>query len=204
MASERDEFSIERVVSMSGAELGLALSVFLACAVEAVEALTIVLAVGTTRSWSSAIERRRRRRRSRSPRSWRRSARRSPRCRSTLLRVLVGGLLLIFGLQWLRKAILRARGAEGQARRAADLRGGARGGARGGRAARGLRRLRVHDRLQGRAAGGPGGRVHRAHVRRQPAPRRPRGRRRRARRARASSPRASRRARRSRGCPRTR
>ena len=40
---------------MSGAELGLALSVFLACAVEAVEALTIVLAVGTTRSWSSAI-----------------------------------------------------------------------------------------------------------------------------------------------------
>ncbi|MCW3026145.1 MAG: hypothetical protein JWM29_1577, partial [Solirubrobacterales bacterium] len=36
---------------MSGAELGLALSVFLACAVEAVEALTIVLAVGSTRSW---------------------------------------------------------------------------------------------------------------------------------------------------------
>ena len=36
---------------MSGAELGLAVSVFLACAVEAVEALTIVLAVGMTRSW---------------------------------------------------------------------------------------------------------------------------------------------------------
>ena len=28
---------------------------FLACAVEAVEALTIVLAVGTTRSWRSAL-----------------------------------------------------------------------------------------------------------------------------------------------------
>ena len=40
---------------MSGAEIGLALSVFLACAVEAVEALTIVLAVGSTRSWSSAL-----------------------------------------------------------------------------------------------------------------------------------------------------
>jgi uncharacterized membrane protein len=40
---------------MSGADIGLALSVFLACTVEAVEALTIVLAVGTTRSWSSAM-----------------------------------------------------------------------------------------------------------------------------------------------------
>jgi uncharacterized membrane protein len=94
---------------MSGAELGLALSVFLACTVEAVEALTIVLAVGSTRSWSSAIG----------------GvgaavlalvvivAALGPAITSLpidVLRVVVGGLLLIFGLQWLRKAILRSAG----------------------------------------------------------------------------------------------
>jgi uncharacterized membrane protein len=97
------------ITGMSGAEIGLALSVFLACAVEAVEALTIVLAVGSTRGWSSAI-----------------SgvgaatltlaaivAALGPALTSLpigVLRVIVGGLLLIFGLQWLRKAILRSAG----------------------------------------------------------------------------------------------
>jgi uncharacterized membrane protein len=94
---------------MSGPEIGLAASVFLACGVEAVEALTIVLAVGTTRSWSSTM-------------SGVGAAALAlaviiaglgPALTSlpiNLLRVVVGGLLLIFGLQWLRKAILRAAG----------------------------------------------------------------------------------------------
>src|SRR5471030_2990389 len=94
---------------MSGAELGLAISVFLACAVEAVEALTIVLAVGSTRSWSSAL--------------YGVAAAVAtlavvivalgPAITSlplSTLRVVIGGLLLVFGLQWLRKAVLRASG----------------------------------------------------------------------------------------------
>jgi len=103
------ELSMVAATGMSATEIGLALSVFLACAVEAVEALTIVLAVGTTRSWSSAM-----------------SgvgaavvtlavivAALGPALTSLpigLLRVVVGGLLLVFGLQWLRKAILRSAG----------------------------------------------------------------------------------------------
>jgi len=96
---------------MSGAEIGLAVSVFLACTVEAVEALTIVLAVGSTRSWPSAF-------------AGVAAATATlavliavlgPALTSlpiNLLRVVVGGMLLNFGLQWLRKAILRAAGAK--------------------------------------------------------------------------------------------
>jgi uncharacterized membrane protein len=94
---------------VTGPEVGLALSVLAACAVEAVEALTIVLAVGSTRSWRSAftgmgaalavlaVL----------------TAALGPAITAlpiNVLRVAVGGLLLVFGLQWLRKAILRASG----------------------------------------------------------------------------------------------
>ncbi|MGH3623466.1 MAG: COG4280 domain-containing protein [Sciscionella sp.] len=89
--------------------LFLVVSVFLACAVEAVEALTIVLAVGTTRGWRSALQ----------------GVAAGLGVLAVVvavlgpaltviplgaLRLLVGGLLLVFGLQWLRKAVLRASG----------------------------------------------------------------------------------------------
>ena len=94
---------------MSPQELALFLSVLAACAVEAVEALTIVLAVGLTRGWPSTF------------------AGVGVACvvlvalvaalGSTLvtlpidvLRLAIGGLLLLFGLRWLRKAILRSAG----------------------------------------------------------------------------------------------
>ena len=87
----------------------LVLSAFLASAVEMVEALTIVLAAGLARGWRSAL---------------------IGVAAATVvlavivaalgpaltviplrdLRLVVGGLLLTFGLQWLRKAILRASG----------------------------------------------------------------------------------------------
>src|SRR4051812_16594913 len=87
----------------------LFLSAFLASAVEMVEALTIVLAVGVTRGWRSTLI--------------------GVSAAAVVLagvvallgpalsqipidtlRAVVGGLLLAFGLQWLRKAILRASG----------------------------------------------------------------------------------------------
>jgi len=94
---------------MTTSQIFLVTSTFLACAVEMVEALTIVLATGITRGWRSALI-------------------------GTLvalislavivailgpaialvpihlMQLIVGTLMLIFGLQWLRKAILRASG----------------------------------------------------------------------------------------------
>jgi uncharacterized membrane protein len=87
----------------------LVLSAFLASAVEMVEALTIVLAAGTTRGWRSSL-----------PGVGAATAVLAVAVAAlgpalTLvpldgLRLVVGALLLVFGLQWLRKAILRASG----------------------------------------------------------------------------------------------
>jgi uncharacterized membrane protein len=90
-------------------DLLLVLSSFLASAVEMVEALTIVLAAGVARGWRSALI----------------GAGTAAVALAVVvvalgpaltvipidaLRLVVGGLLLVFGLQWLRKAILRASG----------------------------------------------------------------------------------------------
>ena len=84
-------------------------AVFLACAVEMVEALTIVVAVGHTRGWRSAME----------GTGVALLALTAlvvalgpalTRVPLSALRLVVGGVLLIFGMQWLRKAILRASG----------------------------------------------------------------------------------------------
>ena len=85
------------------------MGVFLACLVEAVEALTVVLAVGMTRGWRA---------------TWQGVAaglavlgltilvlgRALEGVPISALRLVVGALLLVFGLQWLRKAVLRSGG----------------------------------------------------------------------------------------------
>jgi uncharacterized membrane protein len=87
----------------------LVLTTFLASAVEMVEALTIVLAVGVTRGWRPVLL----------------GAASAVVALAAIvavfgpaltyipidaLRIVVGFLLLVFGLQWLRKAVLRAAG----------------------------------------------------------------------------------------------
>lgn len=95
--------------SVSSGTIVLVGAVFLASCVEMVEALTIVLAVGHTRGWRSAFE----------------GTGVALLVLAALvagfgpalvhvplatLRLIVGGVLLIFGMQWLRKSILRATG----------------------------------------------------------------------------------------------
>jgi Ca2+/H+ antiporter, TMEM165/GDT1 family len=94
----------------ASSDVTLAVAVFLASAVESVEALTIIVAAGVSRGWRPALEG-------------------TAAALAVLivlvgalgpalvylvpinvLRTLVGALLLVFGLQWLRKAILRTVG----------------------------------------------------------------------------------------------
>ncbi|MGH9067492.1 MAG: COG4280 domain-containing protein [Acidimicrobiales bacterium] len=95
---------------MTSSAVILAVAVFAASCVEMIEALTIVLAVGVTRGWRSTMQ----------------GvgvaiaalvvlvAALGPAIviyvPLSVLRIVVGALLLVFGLQWLRKAVLRATG----------------------------------------------------------------------------------------------
>ncbi|HEX3246570.1 MAG TPA: hypothetical protein VHX16_14270 [Chloroflexota bacterium] len=83
---------------------------FLACVVEMVEALTIVLAVGITRGWRSALAGGAIGALSLAVIIVVFGEALTERVDIEVLRLLIGTLLLIFGLQWLRKAILRASG----------------------------------------------------------------------------------------------
>jgi Ca2+/H+ antiporter, TMEM165/GDT1 family len=89
---------------------GLVVATFLACFVEMVEATTIVMAMGYTRSWRSAL-------------TGVAAAlvalvvvtvafgyALATWLPESALQLVIGGLLLVFGLQWLRKAILRSSG----------------------------------------------------------------------------------------------
>src|SRR5919198_968260 len=100
-SSAREEWPVD------AATWGLIAATFVACFVEMVEATTIVMAMGFTRSWRSAL--------------LGTAAALGVLAVLTVaagyaltrwlpesaLQLVIGGLLLIFGLQWLRKAILR-------------------------------------------------------------------------------------------------
>ena len=161
---------------MTTSTVVLALAVFGASAVEMVEALTIVAAAGVTRGWRSALEG---------------TATAAlvlaalviavgvPLARLVpinVLRVVIGALLLVLGLDWLRKAVLRASGHKAlhdedaiYAKTVAGLSDGPEAPSehRRGRVveARTSRRDRFHGRLQGRIPRGHGGRAHRDHPR---------------------------------------
>ena len=162
----------------------LAVAVFLASAVESVEALTIIVAAGVSRGWRSALE----------------GTAAALGVLAVLvaalgpalvylvpidvLRVVVGTLLLVFGLQWLRKAILRTVGLKAKHDEDAIFREQVEALSGTGDVGPSARFRQVTPRpqrrpeagatgfrrgLQGHLPGGPGGRDHRARAwRREP------------------------------------
>ncbi|GAA0403572.1 hypothetical protein Acor_33150 [Acrocarpospora corrugata] len=95
---------------MQGTTLGLVGSTFLASFVEFVEALTIVLAMGFTRSWRSALAGTVAALIALTAFTIAVGYALTTWLPEAALQLVVGTLLLIFGLQWLRKATLRAGG----------------------------------------------------------------------------------------------
>ena len=97
-------------VAVTADTAGLLLSVFLASAVEFVEALTIVLAMGVTRGWRSALAGVAAAVAALAVVTALAGYALASWLPESLMQLIVGTLLLIFGLQWLRKAVLRAAG----------------------------------------------------------------------------------------------
>jgi uncharacterized membrane protein len=93
-----------------GVTLGLLVATFTASFVEFVEALTIVLAMGATRSWRSALSGVVAAVAALSAFTAAAGYALTAWLPEALLQLVVGSLLLVFGLQWLRKAILRSSG----------------------------------------------------------------------------------------------
>lgn len=90
--------------------VGLMSAVFLASAVEVVEAFTIVLAMGVTRGWRAALAGTGAALLTLTVLTVALGVTLHEYVNAALLQFIVGTLLLVFGLQWLRKAILRSAG----------------------------------------------------------------------------------------------
>jgi Ca2+/H+ antiporter, TMEM165/GDT1 family len=95
---------------VSAADVGLLLSTFAAAFVECVEALTIVLAMAVTRGWRSALAGTATALVALAVFTIVAGAALVRFVSPSALQLVVGSLMLVFGLQWLRKAILRAAG----------------------------------------------------------------------------------------------
>lgn len=95
---------------MDAAVWGLLIATFIACFVEMVEATTIVMAMGYTRSWRSALLGTGVAIVALAAVTVAMGYALTTWLPESALQLVIGGLLLIFGLQWLRKAILRSSG----------------------------------------------------------------------------------------------
>ena len=95
---------------VTGDAVGVVAATTLASGVEFVEALTIVLAMGTTRGWRSTLIGVGAALAALAVTTVLGGYALAPWLPEAVLQLVVGTLLLIFGLQWLRKAILRAAG----------------------------------------------------------------------------------------------